>query len=89
MFYPFLTSYFLCNAGCTVNVVSLFVMFILLLLLTEELKKNVVVGLKLKGEFKQVYDNLENSETKTLVQNIKNNVSALVKIIMINLKLVL
>ena len=64
-------------------------MFILLLLLTEELKKNVVVELKLKGEFKQVYDNLKNSETKTLVQNIKNNVSALVKIIMINLKLVL
>ena len=89
MFYPFLTSHFLCNAGCTVNVVSLFVMFILLLPLTEELKKNVVVGLKLKGEFKQVYDNLENSETKTLVQNIENNVSALVKIIMINLKLVL
>ena len=64
-------------------------MFILLLLLTEELKKNVVVGLKLKGEFKQVYENLENSETKTLVRDIEKNVSALVKIIMINLRLVL
>ena len=79
----------MCNVGCTVKVVSLFVMFILLLLLTEELKKNVVVELKLKGEFKQVYENLENSETKTLVRDIKENVSALVKIIMINLKLVL
>ena len=79
----------MCNVGCTVKVVSLFVMFILLLLLTEELKKNVVVGLKLKGEFKQVYENLENSETKTLVRDIEKNVSALVKIIMINLKLVL
>ena len=79
----------MCNVGCTVKVVSLFVMFILLLLLTEELKKNVVVGLKLKGEFKQVYENLENSETKTLVRDIKENVSALVKIIMINLKFVL
>ena len=64
-------------------------MFILLLLLTEELKKNVVVGLKLKGEFKQVYENLENSETRKLVRDIEKNVSALVKIIMINLKLVL
>ena len=89
MFYPFLTSYFLCSVGCTVKVVSLFVMFILLLLLTEELKKNVVVGLKLKGEFKQVYENLENSETRKLVRDIEKNVSALVKIIMINLKLVL
>ena len=79
----------MCNVGCTVKVVSLFVMFILLLLLTEELKKNVVVGLKLKGEFKQVYENLENSETKTLVRDIEKNVSALVKIIMINLRLVL
>ena len=79
----------MCNVGCTVKVVSLFVMFILLLLLTEELKKNVVVGLKLKGEFKQVYENLENSETRKLVRDIEKNVSALVKIIMINLKLVL
>ena len=89
MFYPFLTSYFLCNVGCTVKVISFFVMFILLLLLTEELKKKVFVGLKLKGEFKQVYENRENSETKALVRDIKKNVSALVKIIMINLKLVL
>ena len=46
-------------------------MFILLLLLTEEPQKNFVVGLKLKGEFKQVYEDLENPETKTLVQNIE------------------
>lgn len=66
---------------------SLFVMFILLLLLTEELQKNFVVGLKLKGEFKQVYEDLENPETKTLVQNIVKNVGVLVSISMINLKL--
>ena len=68
---------------------SLFVMFILLLLLTEEPQKNFVVGLKLKGEFKQVYEDLENPETKTLVQNIEKNVGALVSISMINLKLAL
>ena len=89
MFVRFLTCYFLCNVGFRVHVVSLFVMFILLLLLIEELQENFVVGLKLKGEFKQVYKDLENPETKTLVQNIEKNVSALVKIIMINLRLVL
>lgn len=68
---------------------SLFVMFILLLLLTEEPQKNFVVGLKLKGEFKQVYEDLENPETKTLVQNIEKNVGAMVSISMINLKLAL
>ena len=80
MFYPFLTCYFFA---------SLFVMFILLLLLTEEPQKNFVVGLKLKGEFKQVYEDLENPETKTLVQNIEKNVGAIVSISMINLKLAL
>ena len=80
MFYPFLTCYFFA---------SLFVMFILLLLLTEEPQKNFVVGLKLKGEFKQVYEDLENPETKTLVQNIEKNVGAMVSISMINLKLAL
>ena len=68
---------------------SLFVMFILLLLLTEEPQKNFVVGLKLKGEFKQVYEDLENPEAKTLVQNIERNVGAMVSISMINLKLAL
>ena len=68
---------------------SLFVMFILLLLLTEEPQKNFVVGLKLKGEFKQVYEDLENPETKKLVQNIEKNVGAMVSISMINLKLAL
>ena len=68
---------------------SLFVMFILLLLLTEEPQKNFVVGLKLRGEFKQVYEDLENPETKTLVQNIEKNVGAMVSISMINLKLAL
>ena len=68
---------------------SLFVMFLLLLLLTEEPQKNFVVGLKLKGEFKQVYEDLENPETKTLVQNIEKNVGAMVSISMINLKLAL
>ena len=68
---------------------SLFVMFILLLFLTEEPQKNFVVGLKLKGEFKQVYEDLENPETKTLVQNIEKNVGAMVSISMINLKLAL
>ena len=68
---------------------SLFVMFILLLVLTEEPQKNFVVGLKLKGEFKQVYEDLENPETKTLVQNIEKNVGAMVSISMINLKLAL
>ena len=68
---------------------SLFVMFIFLLLLTEEPQKNFVVGLKLKGEFKQVYEDLENPETKTLVQNIEKNVGAMVSISMINLKLAL
>ena len=68
---------------------SLFLMFILLLLLTEEPQKNFVVGLKLKGEFKQVYEDLENPETKTLVQNIEKNVGAMVSISMINLKLAL
>ena len=80
MFYPFLTCYFFA---------SLFIMFILLLLLTEEPQKNFVVGLKLKGEFKQVYEDLENPETKTLVQNIEKNVGAMVSISMINLKLAL
>ena len=61
----------------------------LLLLPTDTPKQDFVVGLKLKGEFKQVYENLENPETKTLVEKIEKNVSALVKIIMINLKLVL
>ena len=64
-------------------------MFILLLLLTEEPQKNFVVGLKLKGEFKQVYEDLENPETKTLVQNIEKNVGALVSVSIINLKLAL
>ena len=47
------------------------------------------MGLKLKGEFKQVYEDLENLETKTLVRDIEKNVGALIQIIMINLKLVL
>ena len=64
-------------------------MFMFLLLLTDTPKKDFVVGLKLKGEFKQAYEDLENPETKTLVKKIEKNVSALVKIIMINLKLVL
>lgn len=64
-------------------------MFMLLLLPTDTPKKDFVVGLKLKGEFKQAYEDLENPETKTLVKKIEKNVSALVKIIMINLKLVL
>ena len=69
--------------------VSLFVMFIFLLLLSGKPQKNFVVGLKLKGEFKQVYEDLENLETKTLVRDIEKNVGALIQIIMINLKLVL
>ena len=80
MFYPFLTCYF-CFAFCN------FVIF--LLLLSEKPQKNFVVGLKLKGEFKQVYEDLENLETKTLVRDIEKNVGALIQIIMINLKLVL
>ena len=64
-------------------------MFMFLLLLTDTPKKDFVVGLKLKGEFKQAYEDLENPETKTLVKKIEKNVSALVKIIMINLKIVL
>ena len=58
--------------------VSLFAMFILLLLLTEEPQKTFVVGLKLKGEFKQVYKDLENPGTKTLIRDIEKNVGALV-----------
>ena len=64
-------------------------MFMFLLLLTDTPKKYFVVGLKLKGEFKQAYEDLENPETQTLVKKIEKNVSALVKIIMINLKIVL
>ena len=64
-------------------------MFMLLLLPTDTPKKDFDVVLTLKGEFKQVYENLENPETKMLVKKIEKNVSALVKIIMINLKLVL
>ena len=64
-------------------------MFMLLLLPTDTPKKDFDVRLKLKGEFKQEYENLENPETKALVKKIEKNVSALVKIIMINLKLVL
>ena len=45
--------------------------------------------LKLKREFKQVYENLENPETKMLVRGIEENVSALVIIIIINFRLVL
>ena len=63
----------------------LFVTFILLLLLTEEPQKNLVMVLKLKREFKQVY---ENPETKMLVRGIEENVSALVIIIIINFRLV-
>lgn len=69
--------------------VSLFVTFILFLLLTEEPQKNFVMVLKLKREFKQVYENLENLETKMLVRGIEENVSALVMIIIINFRLVL
>ena len=69
--------------------VSLFVTFILFLLLTEEPQKNFVMVLKLKREFKQVYENLENPETKILVRGIEENVSALVMIIIINFRLVL
>ena len=69
--------------------ILLLAMFMLLLLPTDTPKKDFVVGLKLKGEFKQEYENLENPETKTFVRKIEKNVSALVKIIMINLKLVL
>ena len=64
-------------------------MFMLLLLPTDTPKEDFDVRLKLKGEFKQEYENLENSETKALVKKIEKNVSALVKIIMINLKIVL
>ena len=64
-------------------------MFMFLLFLTDTPKKDFVVGLKLKGEFKQAYEDLENPETKRLVKKIEKNVSALVKIIMINLKIVL
>ena len=69
--------------------VSLFVTFILFLLLTEEPQKNFVMVLKLKREFKQVYENLENLETKMLVRGIEENVSALVLIIIVNFRLVL
>ena len=69
--------------------ILLFVMFMFLLFLTDTPKKDFVVGFKLKGEFKQAYEDLENPETKTLVKKIEKNVSALVKIIMINLKIVL
>lgn len=69
IFYPFLKCYFF---------VSLIVMFILLSFLPEEPQKNFVVGLKLKREFKQVYEDLENPETKTLVRDIEKNVGALV-----------
>ena len=69
--------------------ILLLVMFMLLLLPTDTPKKDFVVGLKLKGEFKQEYENLENPKTKTFVRKVEKNVSALVKIIMINLKLVL
>lgn len=69
IFYPFLKCYFF---------FSLIVMFILLSLLPEEPQKNFVVGLKLKREFKQVYEDLENPETKTLVRDIEKNVGALV-----------
>ena len=69
--------------------ILLFVTFMFLLFLTDTPKKDFVVGLKLKGEFKQAYEDLENPETKTLVKKIEKNVSALVKIIMINLKIVL
>ena len=75
--------------SCKVRAVSLFVTFILFLLLTEEPQKNFVMVLKLKREFKQVYENLENSETKMLVRGIEENVSALVMIIIINFRLVL
>ena len=67
--------------NCKVPAVSLFVTFTLLLLLTEEPQKNFVMVLKLKGEFKQVYENLENPQTKMLVRDIEKNVSALVIII--------
>ena len=50
----------------------------LLLLPTDTPKKDFDVGLKLKGEFKQAYEDLENPETKTLVKKIGKNVSALV-----------
>ncbi|XP_066025209.1 uncharacterized protein [Pocillopora verrucosa] len=36
-------------------------------------KKDFDVGLKLKGEFKQEYENLENPETKMLVKKIEKN----------------
>ena len=54
-------------------------MFMLLLLPTDTPKKDFDVGLKLKGEFKQEYENLENPETKMLVKKIEKNVSALAK----------
>ena len=69
--------------------VSLFVTFILFLLLTEEPQKNFVMVLKLKREFKQVYENLENPQTKMLVRGIEENVSAVVIITIINFRLVL
>ncbi|XP_066025226.1 hemicentin-2-like isoform X2 [Pocillopora verrucosa] len=40
---------------------------------TDTPKKDFVVGLKLKGEFKQAYEDLENPETKTLVKKIEKN----------------
>ena len=80
---------FFYKVSCKVRAVSLFVTFILFLLLTEEPQKNFVMVLKLKREFKQVYENLENLETKMLVRGIEENVSALVMIIIINFRLVL
>ncbi|CAH3161318.1 unnamed protein product, partial [Pocillopora meandrina] len=40
---------------------------------TDTPKKYFVVGLKLKGEFKQAYEDLENPETQTLVKKIEKN----------------
>ena len=55
--------------GCTTHVVCLYITFMLRLLLIEELeKKNMFAGLKIKREFKPAYEDLENSERKSLFE---------------------
>lgn len=46
-------------------------------LLTEDLKKNVKIGIEVDQEFKQEYNDLDNAETITFVKGLKNAVSAI------------
>ena len=53
----------------------IWLVYVNLFLLTDELKTTHTASLEIKKEYQTVYEDLENAETKTFVKNIEDNVS--------------